>query len=66
MAKKDRINPFKELERSLLEVPPEMKKKVMNDIATAKLIIDMGSLYTYNYPAAVKEVLRKKKGNRNK
>lgn len=66
MAKKDRINPFKELERSLLEVPPEMKKKVMNDIATAKLIIDMGSLYTYNYPAAVKGILRKKKGNRKK
>lgn len=65
MAKKDKINPFKELERSLLEVPPEMKKKVMNDIATAKLIIDMGSLYAYNYPAAVKDALRKKKGNRN-
>ena len=66
MANNDKINPFKELERSLLEVPPEMKKKVMNDIATAKLIIDMGSLYTYNYSAAVKDVFRKKKGNRNK
>ena len=65
MAKKKNINPFKELERSLMEVPPEMKKKVMNDIATAKLIIDMGSLYTYNYSAAVKDVLRKKKGKRN-
>ena len=66
MAKKDKINPFKELERSLLEVPPEMKQKVMNDIAAAKLIIDMGSLYTYNYTAAVKDVLRKNKGKRKK
>ena len=65
MDKKDKINPFKELERSLLEVPPEMKKKVMNDIATAKLIIDMGSLYAYNYPAVVKDTLHKKKGKRN-
>lgn len=65
MAKKDKINPFKELERSLLEVPPEMKKKVMNDIATAKLIIDMGSLYAYNYPAAVKDTLRNNKKNKN-
>ena len=60
MIKGDKINPFKELEKSLLEVPPEMKKKVMSDIATAKLLIDMGSLYTYNYSSAVKELLRKK------
>ena len=40
MAKKHK-NPFKELEASLHEAPPEMKQKVMNDIAAAKLIMDM-------------------------
>ncbi len=53
MAKEKKVNPFKELERSLLEVPPEMKKKVMSDIATAKLLIDMGRLYTRNYGSAM-------------
>ena len=53
MAKDKKVNPFRELERSLLEVPPEMKKKVMSDIATAKLLMDMGRLYTYNYGSAM-------------
>ncbi|MEX0291247.1 MAG: hypothetical protein AB3N14_19245 [Flavobacteriaceae bacterium] len=60
MVEGNKKNPFKELEKSLLEVPPEMKKKVMNDVATAKLLIDMGSLYTYNYPSTIKEMLPKK------
>ncbi len=66
MAEFKKINPFKELERSVLEVPPEMKKKVMGDIATAKLLMDMGSLYTYNYTSAVEDLLRRKKKNRRK
>lgn len=47
MAKKHK-NPFKELEASLHEAPPEMKQKVMNDIAAAKLIMDMASLFSIN------------------
>ncbi len=57
----ERKNPFKELERSLLEVPPEMKQKVMNDIAAAKLLMDVGSLVAYNYPEAIERTLRKKR-----
>ncbi|WP_411029835.1 hypothetical protein [Spongiimicrobium sp. 3-5] len=46
-------NPFKELELSLLDVPPHMKKRVMNDVATAKLVMDMASLFTSNYRHAL-------------
>ena len=42
-------NPFRQLNRNLREVPPEMRKKVMNDVAIAKLILDMAVLVTSNY-----------------
>lgn len=42
-------NPFSQLNTNLREVPPEMRKKVMNDVAIAKLILDMAVLVTSNY-----------------
>ncbi|MBT8186495.1 MAG: hypothetical protein HKP38_12570 [Croceitalea sp.] len=45
----DYKNPFKELDKKLLEVPPEMRQKVMNDVAIAKLILEMAILVTSNY-----------------
>ena len=56
-------NPFKELEASLREVPPGMKKKVMNDIAAAKLIMDMGSLFSFNLGAALKRLFKTQKNS---
>ena len=52
MAEKDQ-NPFKELERLIKEVPPHLKKKVMNDVATAKLIMDLSSLFTVNVQSVI-------------
>ncbi|KAB7529482.1 hypothetical protein F8C76_16815 [Flagellimonas olearia] len=57
MAKKER-NPFKQLEASLREAPPGMKKKVMNDIAAAKLIMDMASLFSINVGSALRKLFR--------
>ena len=54
-------NPFKDLERSLRDVPPHMKKKVMSDVATAKLIMDMASLFTLNYGAVLEGMFRTNK-----
>jgi len=51
-------NPFKELEASLLEAPPGMKKKVMNDIAAARLILDMASLFSINVGSALRKLFR--------
>lgn len=56
-------NPFKDIERPFKEVPPEMRKKVMADVATAKLIIDMLSLFTNNYSSTVESLLKSKKEN---
>jgi len=42
-------NPFNQLNTDLREVPPEMRKRVMNDVAVAKLILEMAMLLTSNY-----------------
>lgn len=55
---KKKQNPFKEMERSLHEVPDHMKKKVMGDIASAKLIMEMASLFTCNYKATLEDMLK--------
>lgn len=57
MAKQHK-NPFKELEASLREAPPGMKKKVMNDIATAKLIMELASLFSVNVGNALRKLFR--------
>lgn len=57
-------NPFKELESSLRTVPPEMRQKVMNDVAMAKLALDLTLLVTDNYPSALSRTLKRKKGNK--
>ncbi len=62
MAKKIR-NPFRELEASLREVPPGMKKKVMNDIAAAKLIMDLASLFSFNVGSALRKLFKTSENN---
>lgn len=54
----ERTNPFKELENASKEAPAHLRKKVMNDIATAKLIADMASLFTCNYKSTIKGVFK--------
>lgn len=41
-------NPFKQINQPLKEVPKELKAKVMNDIAMAKLIMELAELFSYN------------------
>ena len=59
-------NPFEQLNRDLREVPPGMRKKVMNDVAIAKLILDMAVLITSNYASIFSGMLRTKKSNPKK
>ncbi|MDC6390173.1 hypothetical protein PP182_15880 [Maribacter sp. PR1] len=54
-------NPFKILQGDLKDVPPEMRKKVMADVARAKLIMDMARLFTSNYGALIKGLLKTNK-----
>ncbi|GMN05735.1 hypothetical protein MTsPCn5_11240 [Croceitalea sp. MTPC5] len=54
-------NPFSQLNRNLREVPPEMRQKVMNDIAIAKLILDMAVLVTSNYSSIISGMFKTNK-----
>ena len=55
---KERKNPFTELEQSMKDVPEGMKKKVMNDVAMAKLAMEMATLFTCNYKDTINEMLK--------
>ncbi|MFX0557346.1 hypothetical protein ACOCEA_11150 [Maribacter sp. CXY002] len=56
-------NPFKGMQGDLKDVPPELRQKVMNDVALAKLIMDMATLFTSNYGKLIAGLL---KTNKNK
>jgi len=55
-------NPFKHINQPLKEVPPELKSKVMSDIAMAKLIMELAALFSYNFSHVIETVI----SNRNK
>ena len=59
-------NPFRQLNTDLREVPPKMREKVMNDVAIAKLIMDMAILVTSNYASIFSGLFRTDISNQNK
>ena len=56
-------NPFKYIDKPLKEVPHELKAKVMNDIAIAKLLMELAALFSYNIGDVIETVIRKRKNN---
>lgn len=54
-------NPFKNLDQPIKEVPQELKAKVMNDIAIAKLIMELAALFSYNIGDIIETVMSKRK-----
>jgi len=54
-------NPFSQLNTNLREVPPELRQRVMNDVAIAKLILDMALLVTSNYSSILSGMLKTNK-----
>ena len=51
-------NPFKQINQPLREVPPELKGKVMHDIAMAKLLMELAELFSYNLGYIIDTVSR--------
>jgi hypothetical protein len=54
-------NPFKYIDQPLHEVPKELKSKVMNDIAMAKLLMDLAALFSYNIGNVIESVMKSRK-----
>ena len=53
-------NPFRDINKPLKLVPPELKSKVMNDIAIAKLLMELAELFSYNLGDVIETVMNKR------
>ncbi|WP_155839744.1 hypothetical protein [Aquimarina latercula] len=53
-------NPFKDLETNK-EVPEEIKKAVMEDISSVKLLMELGDLFFVKYPSLIESFFKTKK-----
>ena len=51
-------NPFKNLQGDLKDVPPELRKKVMDDVAAAKLVMALTNLFTGNFASIIEGMLK--------
>jgi len=57
-------NPFKRLQGDLKDVPPALRGKVMNDVAMAKLAMEMATLFTGNYATVIEGLLQTSKSKK--
>jgi len=55
-----RDNPFKDINKPLKDVPDELKSKVMKDIATAKLLMELASLFSLNIGNVIERTIKKR------
>ncbi|WP_027395076.1 hypothetical protein [Aquimarina latercula] len=55
----ERENPFKKLGYPPRDVPEDLKEKVMSDVSSAKLLIDMSALFTSNYRNTIQSSFKK-------
>ena len=53
-------NPFEYINKPLKEVPPELKDRVMKDIAYAKLLMELASLFSLNVGSVIERTIRER------
>ena len=53
-------NPFKNIDKPLQEVPAELKSRVMKDIATAKLLMELASLFSLNIGSVIERTIKER------
>ncbi|MCB0445639.1 MAG: hypothetical protein R2812_10955 [Gelidibacter sp.] len=54
-------NPFRQIDKPLKQVPEELKAKVMNDVAIAKLLMELAALFSYNIGNVIESVIKNRK-----
>lgn len=62
---KEQDNPFIKIQGELKEVPPELRQKVMSDVARAKLLMDLATLFTGNYSSLLEGLLKTNSKHKN-
>lgn len=53
-------NPFKNINKPLHEVPAELKSRVMRDIATAKLLMELANLFSLNIGSVIERTIKER------
>lgn len=53
-------NPFNQVNKPLLDVPQELKGKVMKDIAMAKLLMELASLFSINVGNVIERTIKER------
>ena len=53
-------NPFKQINQPLKDVPEELKERVMKDIATAKLLMELASLFSLNVGSVIERTIKER------
>ena len=53
-------NPFKHIDKPLQPVPQELKAKVMSDIATAKLLMELAALFSIDVVKIIETTIKKR------
>lgn len=54
-------NPFRQINMPIKQVPKELKAKVMNDIAMAKLVMELAELFSYNLSYVIDQTIKNRK-----
>lgn len=55
----EKRNPFKEIETNK-KVPTELRQKVMKEIASVKLLMELGDLFFVKYPSVIEDFFKTK------
>jgi hypothetical protein len=58
-------NPFKNMGQPPKDVPKELKKKVMDDVSSYLLFMEVATLFSSNYSEAVESFFKKRDDKKN-
>lgn len=53
-------NPFEYINKPLKEVPEELKAKVMSDVATAKLLMELAHLFSIDVGKIIEATMKQR------
>jgi len=53
-------NPFEYINKPLKDVPAELKERVMKDVAYAKLMMDLASLFSLNVGSVIERTMKER------
>ncbi|NJM80940.1 MAG: hypothetical protein HC854_17380 [Flavobacterium sp.] len=63
--KNENKNPFKCIGEPPQEVPKDLKDKVMSDVNSVKLLMDLTSLFSSNYASSIESFFKTKNKSNN-